>query len=462
MNLKEFGDKVQAILDKHFHKIFNNSHFFYTIIFLITSLLISLLSLIPNQIVGNLILFLATVLGLAFILLMFEGLIPQLNKYLFGTEKKFDKWKLICFTINFFISFFIILAYFLTCTSTEITVQFLGWDIILPALFIIIFFGWNLVQIIFLRKGFDDISDKVNDKIIDKYGSSKSKDLTCILLLILALIVPVLIELGTFFGFLHEFSLVGGGATTLFLVSSSVVLIILIITTWRLITLYIRSKRINSTNSYISMFYILIWILIWFRTFSFFNALLNITQADTEPDLASGLIDILLLVFTAIMVLRGLGEKVYDSFLFNSNNMPFFLFAFTVLYIEGQIIMITGAGSLTGVFANRNQINLINNFMIILITVIFYWYYSEHSLERKGFLIRKRYYPEEVALVLKEFNEYLVDKRLMDKDKVGIEELQNFLVTKNIKFQEEKPEETESKPDEELTPSIDEENTLEK
>ncbi|MFW9999586.1 MAG: hypothetical protein ACFE9Q_06885 [Candidatus Hodarchaeota archaeon] len=445
MSLNRFGAKIQATLDKYFHKIFNNSHFLYTIIFLLSSLLISLLSLIPNQIVGNLILFLATVLAITFILLMVEGLIPQLNNYLFGIEKRFDKWKLICFTINFFIGFFIVLPYFLVGTSSKLTIQFLGWDVILPAIFIIIYFGWNLVQIFFLRRGFDDVSDKLHDKIIDKYGVSKKKELICLLFLILALIVPILIELGTFFGFLPEFSSVGEGARTLFIASSLVVLIILIITSWRLITLYQRSKKISSTNAYSSMFYILIWILLWFRSFSFFNSLLNITQAQTQPDIVSGLIDILLLVFTAIMVLRGLGEKVYDSILFNSNNMPFFLFAFTVLYIEGQIIMITGAGSLTGVLADRNQINLINNFLIILITVIFYWWYSEHSLERKGFLIRKRYYPEDVALVLKEFNEYLVDKRFLDKEKVGIEELQNFLVMKNIKIHEEKPEDTESK-----------------
>jgi hypothetical protein len=144
------------------------------------------------------------------------------------------------------------------------------------------------------------------------------------------------------------------------------------------------------------------------------------------------------------MVLRGLGEKVYDSFFFNSNNMPFFLFAFTILYIEGQVIMITGAGTLTGIFADRNQINLINNFLIILLTVIFYWWYAEHSLERKGYITRKRYYPEDVAQVLRDYNEYLVDKRFIDRNKVGIEELQNFLVTKNIKIHEEKPIDTES------------------
>ncbi len=460
MSSKRFGAKVQAVLDKYFHKIFNNSHFLYTIIFLVSSLLISLLSLIPNQIVGNLILFLATVLAITFILLMFEGLIPQLNKSLFSPEKKFDKWKLIAFVINFFISFFIILPYFLIGTSTDLPIQFLGWDVILPALFIIIYFGWNLVQIFFLRRGFEDISNNLNDKVIDKYGSSKKKEFISTLFLILALIVPILIQFGTFFGFLPEFA--PGGDRTLFIASNLVILLILIITSWRLITLYQRSRKNNSTNSFSSMFYILIWILLWFRSFSFFNALLNVTQATPEPDIVTGLIDILLLVFTAIMVLKGLGEKVYDSFLFNSNNMPFFLFAFTILYIEGQIIMITGAGTLTGIFANRNQINLINNFLNIIIIVIFYWWYSEHSLEKKGFLIRKHFAPEDVALVLKEFNEYLVDKRFLDKDKVGIEELQNFLVLKNIKIHEEKPEDTESIPDEELKPIIDRENTSEK
>ena len=170
MGIKEFGNKVQAILDKQFHKIFNNSHFLYTIIFLISSLLISLLSLIPDQVVGDFILFFATVFAIAFVLLMFEGLIPKLHKYVFNPEKKFDKWKFIFFTINFFISFFIILPYFMVAKSTnpDFPVQFLAWDILLPALFIVIYFGWNLVQIFFLRRGFDSISDKVNEKVISK------------------------------------------------------------------------------------------------------------------------------------------------------------------------------------------------------------------------------------------------------------------------------------------------------
>ena len=373
---------------------------------------------------------------------MFESLIPQLDKYFFSPEKKFDLRKLILFLVNFFISFIIVLIYFLNATSTQIQIQFLGWDVLLPGLFIIVYFGWNIIQIFFLKRGFEDISDKVNDKISIKYGISKKKEIIHLFFLILALIIPILIQLGTFFGFLPEFA--PEGDRVLFIGCNIVILLILIITSWRLITLYQRSRKNNSTNTFSSIFYILIWIILWFRSFSFFNSFLNITQASTDPNILSSFIDILLLVFTSIMVLRGLGEKIYDSFLFNSNNMPFFLYAFTLLYIEGQIIMITGAGTLTGIFANRNQINLYNNFLIIIITVIFYWWYSEYSLERKGFIIRKHYNPEDVAFVIQDFKEFLVNNNALDTNKIGEDKIQDFLRSRNLEIKKIKPSEEKS------------------
>lgn len=415
----------------------------------------ALLSFFPDPKVGNAILFLATVISIAFIFLMFEGLIPHLDKYLFSTEKAFDRWKLICFIINFFISFFIILAYFLTALSTQITIQFLGWDVLLPALFMIFYFGWNLIQIFYIRIGFEDFSVNINNKIDDKYGISKKKELTCLIFLIVAIIIPISMQLGTFIGLYSYFEPQSGDPIDplIWYISSNVVVfIIIVITLWRLITLYVRSKKNNSPNTFASIFYILIWIVIWFRSFSFLNSLRSITQPTIEMEVVSRLIDILLMVVTAIMVLKSLGEKVYDSMLLNQNNMPFFLFAFTILYIEGQIIMITGAGTLTGVFADRNQISLINNFLIIIITVIYYWWYSEYSLERRGFILRKRYYPEDVALILNDFKEFLVNNDALDTDKVGDEKIEDFLRSKNLEIQEVKPSE--------VKPEINTENDL--
>lgn len=428
--------KVQDFIDKHFHQIFSNTHFFYTIAFLLSSLIIALLSFIPNA--GNAILFLATTFSLTFIFLMCEGLIPQLERYLFPPEKKFDQKKLICFLINYFIAFFIILPYFLAGKSNQLLIEFLGWDIALPIIFITIYFGWNLIQIFYLRIGFEDISVNVNEKVNDKFSSSKKKELIDILILIVALIIPVLIQLGTFFGFLPEFTPQSGDPTEpliWYAASNIIIVLIIIITSWRLITLFHRSRKFGSSNSYSSMFYILLWLIIWFRTFSFFSAMQGVVQTTTELEILTRLIDILLMVLTAFLVLKSLGDKIYDSVIFKPNNIAFFLFSFTLLYIEGQIIMITGVGSLTGVFADRNQINLINNFLIIIITVSFYWWYSEHALERKGFIIRTRFYPEDVVSIINDFKDFLETKDALDTNKIGDTEVQDFLDSKKIQIQ---------------------------
>jgi len=439
--------KIQDFLDKHFHQIFSNSHFFYTVAFLLSSILIALLSFIPSSNVGNAILFLATTFSMTFIFLMFEGLIPQLEKYLFSPEKKFDRKKIICFLINYFFAFFIILPYFLAGLSSQLTIQFLGWDITLPIIFITIYFGWNLVQIFYLRIGFEDVSVKVNEKINDKFGVSKKKELIDIVILVVALFIPFLIQLGTFLGFLSEFTPQAGDSTEpliWYAASNIIIVLIIIITSWRLITLFYRSRKIGSSNSYSSMFYILIWLIIWFRSFSFFTALQGVVQT-TELEILTRFIDILLMVITAFLVLKSLGDKVYDSIIFKPNNIAFFLFSFTLLYIEGQIIMITGAGSLTGVFADRNQINLINNFLIIIITVSFYWWYSEHSLERKGFIIRTRFYPEDVISIINDFKDFLETRDALDTNKIGDTEVQDFLDSKKIQIQVIEP--IEDKPD---------------
>ncbi|KKK42090.1 MAG: hypothetical protein Lokiarch_37650 [Candidatus Lokiarchaeum sp. GC14_75] len=442
---KTFKTKIQQWLDRHFYQIFDNSHFLYTIIFFFATLLIALLSLIPNQVVGNVILFFATVISITFMLLMFEGLIPKIARYLFTPDKKFDKWKLIYFFINFIASSLILLIYFINGHSMNpnLPIQFLGWDVVLPTLFIIIYFGWNLVQIFYLRVGFEALSDNISEKVDNKYGYSKKKGSICLIFLILALIIPFLLQIGTFIGFLSEFQ---QPELIWYIASNILVFIIIFITSWRLIMLYLRSKKNDTPNVFSSIFYILIWIIIWFRAFSFLNSLRNIAQASSQIDILSRFIDILLMILTAILVLRSLGGKIYDSMVFNQNNISFFLFSFMVLYIEGQIILITGAGNLAGIFNDSNQINLINNFLIILITTIFYWWYSEYSLERKGLIVRKRYNPEDVALVVNDFRTFLINKNALDPSKIGDEEIQDFLHSKNIKIPVEKPSEIKSEP----------------
>ena len=442
--------KIQELLDKYFYRIFNESHLLYTIIFFISAILIALISLIPDW--GDLILFLATTISLTFIFLMFFGLIPKLNEFLFSTDKKFDRNKIFGFLIAFGISFVIILVYFLLGHSTQLTIQFLGWDLILPTIFILIYFGWNLIQIFFLKVGFEDLSVKINNKVLPKSELSETKKYIAIIFLILGLAAPILMQIGTLYGFWSYFApeIEGGPLDNLYLYIgwNAVVFIIIGITSWRLISLYLKSKKNETPNVFSSMFYIFIWIIIWYRVFSFTNALRGATQT-TGTDIFTTILDVLLMVATAILVLKGLGDKAYSSRILNVNNMPFFLFAFTFLYIEGQIIMITGAGSLPQFFTDRNQINLISNFLMIIITIAFYIWYSEYVLERKGFIMRKHYNQEEVITIITDFKEYLKNNEALDTNKIGDKEFQDFLQMKKLEIKGIRLIETELKKDKE-------------
>jgi len=431
----KFIIKIQELLDKYFYRIFNESHLFYTIIFFVSSILIALLSLIPGW--GNIILFLATTISLAFIFLIFFGLIHKLDNFLFSTEKKFDRNKIFGFLIAFGISFVIILVYFVLGNSTQLPIQFLGWDLILPTIFIIIYFGWNLIQIFFLKVGFEDLSVKINNRILVKSELFERKEYLSIIFLILGLAAPILMQIGTLYGFWSSFAPENQGDPLdplYWYIGWNIIMFIIIgVTSWRLIALFLKSKKNETPNVFSSMFYILIWVIIWYRAFSFTNALRGATQT-TGTDILLSFIDILLMVATAILVLKGLGDKVYTSRIFNTNNMPFFLFAFTFLYIEGQILMITGAGSLPGIFTDRNQINLISNFLMLIVTVFFFLWYSEYSLERKGLIIRKHYNQEEVITILTDFKEYLENNEALDTNKIGDKEVQDFLQMKKLEI----------------------------
>jgi hypothetical protein len=138
------------------------------------------------------------------------------------------------------------------------------------------------------------------------------------------------------------------------------------------------------------------------------------------------------MILTAFMVLTSLGKKIYRFKIFNKNNIAFFLFAFTLIYIEGQIVMITGAGSIPGTYTNRSQINLLNNFLIILITLVFYWWYSEYVLERKRLIYRQNFNQSEVISILYDFKEYLINSGAIPPEKISEWEFRDFLKSRNL------------------------------
>lgn len=426
-----FKEKIRLT----FHSIFSLSHAVYSICFITVLITCIVLSFNPIQGLGNVVLFIITSFALTFMIYIFIGRIPQLDKILFSEKRTDQVKKTTFFAIIFIISAIIVMLYFFFGSSNQVPIQFLGWDFILPSFFIILYFGWNLIQIFFLKNGFEKIAINTDKKLINGDYTSKKADLYATIFLVFAIIIPILIQLGTYFGFLYFFEPQSptDSLEPLYWFNgwNIAVFIIIAITSYRLIYLFIRSKKNNTPNIFSAIFYILIWLVIWFRSFSFINSFRSVSFA-LGIDIFRAIIDVMLMIFTAFMVLTSLGKKVYRFKIFNQNNIAFFLFAFTLIYIEGQIIMITGAGSIPGTYTNRNQINLLNNFLVLLITLIFYWWYSEYILERKGLIYRQRFNQNEVITILNDFKEYLINSGALPSDKISDHEFKSYLQSKSL------------------------------
>jgi len=427
----EIQNKKLAIkqkLEEYFHKIFSPSHIVYTIVFIIELIVLLSFSFVPIVNIGDAGLFLATTFSLSFIILMLLGTFSKLEPQLF--TKPLNKYKVIYFVGSLGISFIIILLYFLFGQSNQLPIQFIGWDFILPSFYIIIYFGWNLSQIFFLRKPFENLSMKFNDKFIEPKEESERNQIFSTLFLVIALIFPIVIQVGTYFAFYDYFS-PDNTSLVWFNGWNIAMYLLILLTSYRLIHLFLESKKNKSYNLFSSAFYFFIWLIIWYRSFSFINSFRSASTV-VGIDAFRVFIDILLMIFTAIMVLRGLGSKVYKIRLFNPNNLAFFLYAFTIIYFEGQVVMITGAGSMIGTYTDRNQINLVNNFLILVISVIFYWYYSEYTLEKNGLIIKKFYKQSEVIEIVTDFKDYLINTGAIDQNKITQWELDDYFKKKKI------------------------------
>jgi len=187
----------------------------------------------------------------------------------------------------------------------------------------------------------------------------------------------------------------------------------------------------DTFNIFSSVFFILIWLIIWYRSFSFINSFRSVTEA-VGIDVFRAFIDVLLMIFTAVLVIRSLGNRTFKLRIFNLNNLAFFLFAFTLIYIEGQIVMITGAGSISSTYTDLKQVNLANNFVILLITIVFYWFFSKYILEKKGLMVKKLFKQEEVIHIVSDFKSYLINSGALDSTKITDWEFKNYLKDKKL------------------------------
>ena len=117
--------------------------------------------------------------------------------------------------------------------------------------------------------------------------------------------------------------------------------------------------------------------------------------------------NILLVIITAVFVLRMIAKEVRETKKMNIDAIPFLVFALVVMYIAGQVALILGSVTTT------TQVDLVNNSILLLSSIVYYLWYTQYILQRKDYIKRNRYTIKEIKGVLMEFAEK--NKRINSK-----------------------------------------------
>jgi hypothetical protein len=316
---------------------------------------------------------------------------------------------------------------------SEIPINWLSFSELLPGIFVIIFLGWNLIQIHFIKTSFHDLSMKVEKALITDQSNEAIKRTLSTIFLIIGFTIPLLLHSLTIVGFVPSFTTFSGPTPTVeeqtalnIFIAWIIFMYIIIIALgiWQ-IRIFNKSMINRKPNVFSNMLYIMIWVILWFRSFGFINTF-RIVAGQTGSDIFLAIGNVLLLVLTSFMVLRGLAERVKKTDLFSEDSIPFLVYALTIMYVAGQTIMIQGE------FGDKNSLDMFNNTILLVSGIIYYLWYSNYILQREGYIQRTLLTKLEVKSIIDELEEKII-KEVPDQSEKVEKQVEEILLKYELK-----------------------------
>jgi len=407
--------KTLLFLNNQFTGIFEKGKIFFTLIFFVVAIVIALFSFGGNGAgfgVKNAVNIITFTVVLGFLFLMICTFIPALSKHLFEEEGSFTK--IIISVIAFALSFIIVLIWALF-GEEEVTISFLKFSQLLPYFFIVVFLGWNILQIHFLKDGFNTLANKAEDRMIVQQVDNKKKNIAAIPFLVLSLVLPLLLHFFTVWAFWADAQAlvsIDPNAPGKYIAWVVVIGILYLgMDAWQ-VYLFIRSKKYSTVNVYSSIFYIFIILVILFRTYGFITSFLS-ALSTVGTTVVNALGNILLVILTAVFVLRMIAKEVKETKKMNIDAIPFLVFALVLMYIAGQVVLILGSVTTT------TQVDIVNNSILLVSSVVYYIWYSQYILQRKDYIKRTRYTIEEIKGVMTEFADSLKETAPSESENIN-------------------------------------------
>jgi MFS family permease len=509
--LKDLLNKIENM----FFKIFHKNVRFHTAIFVILNIILFAVFMVGQredvkENISDLVVIFTLIFILGYLLLFLFSGNKTVSENLF--KPKNYSFILLLTIIAFGISAGLVIAY-RNALSPNLSVDIFRFDPLFPIILTIIFFGWNIVQIFYVRvslKKWGEKSEEMYKSITRKTSLTDKKKETLIYIVnLLIILLSLLILLGASLAFknstndafqedLNENNYENAilplhPANTGMNIIIFVMTIVLIFTAYLEFTLFLEAKRNGKSNIYTGVFYLLFWIIVVIKMIILLNAYVNISEAnentgiDTERlDAFNIIADIILMLITIFNLLRKFGSKIElrgdgkKGKILNEYNVSYVMFLFVLSYFGGQYTILSA-----DTFSNKAQLTFAVNLMVIIVNIGFYYYYSEYDLEQIGYIRKTRYTRPEVKnillglsnsiydglessinsendeIILESLNGYLLENEIILKEGTGINGEYLSLEGDEIKPKEEPKVVSEVEPEVELVKELDDDSEVE-
>ncbi|MBD3186016.1 hypothetical protein GF325_04225 [Candidatus Bathyarchaeota archaeon] len=425
---KKLKNKLLDYFNDNFSNVLSNEHWMYTVIFVLGAFVLAILSLFQGNVaVLTVATFISTILAFTFgILFVLSNMDSFREKILHASIKKRAIWLLISSGIatGIFISIYI--------PSLSLPDDF-RLEIILPISYMLVFFGWNFIQIFFIRKGMETISTKVENWAFQHAKNEKEETSRSYPFLIIGIFAPV-----AFFVTIVIIFFIYPAGTIASLLANPFGIIVLSL--WMLgigLLLTVASLNLFATHRmtiqhgtptiFGSLLHMFFWIYVVYRSYSFISATNNFFAGVDALSNLDKFIDILLMLASLFLLFKGLGNKLKRSSFFNKDNLPFIAYVFALIVVMGRISLVLGIPS-SGVITPLSQslVAAMNNLLMMSVAIVFYFLYFKPKLEELNYVEKDTYTLHEVNELLDDFRRRMVHVGHISGEQ-GRSTLQEFL-----------------------------------
>ena len=498
---QELNKKTTEIIEGQFLKVFDKRVRLYTIVFIIGAILIGIFITIPSNGTVNflgkegitnfkqfLIITISFIMIIGFSLIFLLSRTKKFHDIIFAEEKV--GIKAVITGISLGIGFAIcVLWWSLVDQGVGETVPFFQYQTLFGMLLAIVFFGWNIIQIIYVKDTIEktSIKSEARFQITRELKSNESKNRTATILNIVYMIIPFVFQILFIWLFLYfdtprffeavnpattrvprfipenfywsdwlvDHPLGGESGFVVFfrdyfttvwwenqtlqgiLIWVIIVFGITIATTQNQVKLYKKSKSNQTINVYSGVFYIIFWFLLWIKLFLIINTYITIAMTTGDPEASVAwyyqifdwVTSILLMVITILNLVRTFGLKIksVESTKITKFNLVIILFIFVSSYWGGQWSLIASGTS-------QGILNLGTGVIVSFVYLGFYFWYSKWIMERRGFIRKSSYTTPETKAMLIEVSQRYKERLLqtIENEEIITTTLNDFMLEKKI------------------------------